>query len=73
MRSSLTEADLASSDIIVNSLEKFKISIISEEGKPVEYNERKDWEHYWCFDPMEGTKEFIKKNGEFTVKCNIDT
>ncbi len=42
MRSSLTEADLASSDIIVNSLEKFKISIISEEGKPVEYNERKD-------------------------------
>jgi len=70
-KSPLTEADLASNDIIVKALKKFKIPIMSEEGKTIEYNERKNWEYYWCIDPIDGTKEFIKKNGEFTVNIAL--
>ena len=69
--SPLTEADLASNDVIVKALEKFNIPIMSEEGKMIAYDERKDWEYYWCIDPIDGTKEFIKKNGEFTVNIAL--
>ena len=44
---------------------------MSEEGKLIAYDERKDWEYYWCIDPIDGTKEFIKKNGEFTVNIAL--
>ena len=70
-KSPLTEADLASNDVIVRALEKYDIPIMSEEGKMIEYDERKDWEYYWCIDPIDGTKEFIKKNGEFTVNIAL--
>ena len=44
---------------------------MSEEGKEIPYEERKDWEYYWCIDPIDGTKEFIKKNDEFTVNIAL--
>ena len=69
--SPLTEADLASNDVIMQGLEKYGIPIMSEEGKTIAYDERKDWEYYWCIDPIDGTKEFIKKNGEFTVNIAL--
>ncbi len=71
--SPLTEADKLSNEIICSSLEKIypEIPIMSEENKQVEYEERKDWEYYWCIDPIDGTKEFIKKNGEFTVNIAL--
>ncbi len=70
-KSPLTEADLASNDVIMQGLEKYGIPIMSEEEKTIEYTDRKDWEYYWCIDPIDGTKEFIKKNGEFTVNIAL--
>ena len=70
-KSPLTEADLASNDVIIQGLEKYGIPIMSEEGKTIAYDDRKDWEYYWCIDPIDGTKEFIKKNGEFTVNIAL--
>jgi len=72
-KSPLTEADLKSNEIICNLLLEFypNIPILSEENKEVEYENRKDWEYYWCIDPIDGTKEFIKKNGEFTVNIAL--
>lgn len=71
--SPLTEADLMSNQIICNSLKKLypDIPIISEENKQVEYIERKYWEYFWCVDPLDGTKEFLKKNGEFTINIAL--
>lgn len=65
--SPLTRADKAANDILVETLEQFEIPILSEEGKNIEYTERKNWKEFWLVDPLDGTKEFIKKNGEFTV------
>ena len=70
-KSPLTEADLASNKVIMQGLEKYGIPILSEEGKSINYDERKAWEYYWCIDPIDGTKEFIKKNGEFTVNIAL--
>ena len=70
-KSPLTEADLASNEVIIKALEKYNIPIMSEEGKMIPYEDRKDWEYYWCIDPIDGTKEFIKKNGEFTVNIAL--
>jgi len=70
-KSPLTEADLASHHVIIKGLEKFNIPIMSEEGKEIPYEKRKEWEYYWCIDPIDGTKEFIKKNGEFTVNIAL--
>ena len=71
--SPLTEADLKSNEIICSSLKKLypNIPILSEENKTVVFYERKDWEYYWCIDPIDGTKEFIKKNDEFTVNIAL--
>jgi len=68
-RSPLTEADKISHDIVVNELRKFgySIPILSEEDKKIPYSTRKDWLDFWLIDPLDGTREFIKKNGEFTV------
>ena len=70
--SPLTKADLASNKIIMNALRKLDrtIPILSEESL-VEWNERKNWTKYWLVDPLDGTKEFIKKNGEFTVNIAL--
>lgn len=71
--SPLTVADKISNDIIVFGLKEVypDIPIISEEGKDIPYEERKDWEYFWCVDPLDGTKEFIKRNGEFTVNIAL--
>ncbi|MDF1825108.1 MAG: 3'(2'),5'-bisphosphate nucleotidase CysQ [Verrucomicrobiales bacterium] len=72
-KSPLTEADKRSNDVIIEALsEKYpEIPVISEETKAVEYAERKDWEVFWLIDPLDGTKEFIKRNGEFTVNIAL--
>jgi 3'(2'), 5'-bisphosphate nucleotidase len=68
-QSPLTLADLASHDIITRALNKLtpKIPILSEEGNELEV----DVETFWCVDPLDGTKEFIKRNGEFTVNIAL--
>ena len=66
-KSPLTLADMRSHEIIVKRLGKLDIPILSEEGRDIPYKERKRWETYWLIDPLDGTKEFIKQNGEFTV------
>ena len=72
-KSPLTEADKVSNRIIVEALKEItsEIPIISEENKLVEYSERKNWTKCWVVDPIDGTKEFIKKNGEFTVNIAL--
>jgi 3'(2'), 5'-bisphosphate nucleotidase len=70
-KSPLTLADKRSHEKIVKRLGKSDIPILSEEGKDIPYEERKGWETYWLIDPLDGTKEFIKKNGEFTVNIAI--
>jgi 3'(2'), 5'-bisphosphate nucleotidase len=66
-KSPLTLADKHSHEIIRECLAKFEIPILSEEGKNISYGERNRWDTYWLIDPLDGTKEFIKRNGEFTV------
>lgn len=69
--SPLTEADKKANDIINDLLNHTGIPIISEENTNVEYKERKDWEYCWVVDPLDGTKEFIKRNDEFTVNIAL--
>ena len=71
--SPLTLADKASNEIICNSLKKItpRIPILSEEGTEISYQERKKWNKFWLVDPLDGTKEFIKRNGEFTVNIAL--
>lgn len=69
--SPLTKADIASHDVIVSHLEKTRIPVLSEEGKNIPYEDRKDWKQLWIVDPIDGTKEFIKRNGEFTVNIAL--
>lgn len=72
-KSPLTEADTHSNKIIVEALQKLypDIPVLSEEGKSIDYDERKGWEYFWLIDPIDGTKEFIKKNDEFTVNIAL--
>lgn len=69
--SPVTKADLASSFIIREHLEKTNIPITGEEGEKADFEERKTWVESWCVDPLDGTKEFIKKNGEFAVNISL--
>ena len=71
--SPLTVADKASHQVIHAALiSSFKdIPVLSEEGKEMAYNDRKSWERFWLVDPLDGTKEFIKRNGEFTVNIAL--
>ncbi len=71
--SPLTLADTASHKVILEALRKFtpELPVLSEEAKAVTYEERKSWKAYWLVDPLDGTKEFIKKNGEFTVNIAL--
>ena len=70
-KSPLTLADKKSNDIINTHLKPTDIPIISEENKQIDYDERKKWETCWIVDPVDGTKEFIKRNGEFTVNIAL--
>ncbi len=69
--SPLTIADKKSHNTILDFLKNTGINIISEESKSIDYEERRNWEEYWLIDPLDGTKEFIKKNGEFTVNIAL--
>ena len=69
--SPLTTADKAAHNIIVQALETTPYPVLSEESAKITYDERKDWSTYWLVDPLDGTKEFIKKNGEFTVNIAL--
>lgn len=66
-KSPLTLADKNCNDVIEGFLKNTEIPILSEEGAKISYDERKEWEYSWLVDPLDGTKEFIKRNGEFTV------
>ncbi|MDG2228487.1 MAG: 3'(2'),5'-bisphosphate nucleotidase CysQ [Gammaproteobacteria bacterium] len=71
--SPLTQADLASHEIILSSLKKLtpNIPILSEESSEIPYEQRSGWIDYWLVDPLDGTKEFINKNGEFTTNIAL--
>lgn len=71
--SPLTEADKAANAVLMEFLRGSypEIPIISEENKADDYAVRKEWKRFWLVDPLDGTKEFIKKNGEFTVNVAL--
>ncbi|OQA06599.1 MAG: 3'(2'),5'-bisphosphate nucleotidase CysQ [Bacteroidetes bacterium ADurb.Bin397] len=70
-KSPLTIADRQSHLSIMAHLKETGIPVLSEEGKNIPYEERKDWPLFWMVDPLDGTKEFIKRNGEFTVNIAL--
>ena len=72
-QSPLTEADRASHDCIVEGLNSLDpiLPILSEESAPEELEDRRSWKRYWLVDPLDGTKEFVKRNGEFTVNIAL--
>ena len=69
--SPLTKADKSAHNIITSILQETKIPILSEEGKNIPYDTRKYWSKLWIVDPIDGTKEFIKRNGEFTINIAL--
>jgi len=69
--SPLTNADKAAHKVIAKALETTNIPVLSEEGKSIPYETRKNWEYMWIVDPLDGTKEFIKHNDEFTVNIAL--
>ncbi|CAH0999040.1 3'(2'),5'-bisphosphate nucleotidase CysQ [Neolewinella maritima] len=71
--SPLTKADKAGNDVIVAGLKNLSLQapIVSEEGKDIPYAERQQYTRFWLVDPLDGTKEFIKRNGEFTVNVAL--
>ena len=69
--SPLTQADKNANEVINEYLKSTEIPIISEENRQLDYAERKDWSRCWIVDPLDGTKEFIKRNGEFTVNIAL--
>lgn len=71
--SPVTDADKRSNEVILRNLAELypEIPILSEEGKNIPYDERKRWKRFFLVDPLDGTKEFIKKNGEFTVNIAL--
>ena len=72
-RSPLTAADMASHETISTRLRELtpEIPVLSEESANVPFEERKQWQTYWLIDPLDGTREFVKKNGEFTVNIAL--
>lgn len=69
--SPLTLADRKSHSAIEELLKETGIPVLSEEGKRIPYEVRKKWKYFWLIDPLDGTKEFIKRNGEFTVNIAL--
>jgi 3'(2'), 5'-bisphosphate nucleotidase len=68
-QSPLTAADRTSNELLVNGLRELTpdIPVLSEESAVQPYEIRKGWEYFWCVDPLDGTKEFLQKNGEFCI------
>lgn len=71
--SPLTRADLAADKVIKAGLEKLQLGwpVLTEESAQIDFIERKDWQRFWLVDPLDGTKEFVKRNGEFTVNIAL--
>jgi len=71
--SPLTHADLAAHRLIIEQLQALtpNLPTLSEESKSVPYENRQNWDSFWLIDPLDGTKEFIKRNGEFTVNIAL--
>jgi len=69
--SPLTLADKNANDVIMSFLRETDIPVLSEEGRNIHYEERKNWSELWIVDPLDGTKEFVKKNDEFTVNIAL--
>lgn len=69
--SPVTQADLAASEIIEQHLFSTGIPLTGEESTKKSFNERQSWEELWCVDPLDGTKEFVKRNGEFCVNIAL--
>jgi 3'(2'), 5'-bisphosphate nucleotidase len=70
-QSPLTVADKRAHAVIASILQTSQLPILSEEGKSIPYQQRKDWDYFWMVDPLDGTKEFLKRNGEFTVNIAL--
>ncbi len=70
-KSPLTIADTQSHEIIAARLAAFDFPVLSEEGRHLAYDQRKNWDFFWMVDPLDGTKEFIKRNDEFTVNIAL--
>ncbi len=70
-KSPLTIADKKSHEIISTHLAPLDLPVLSEEGKSIDYSVRKQWTYFWIVDPLDGTKEFIKRNDEFTVNIAL--
>ena len=69
--SPLTLADKVSHRVIESRLKTTGLPVLSEEGRDIPYDERKSWPKFWMVDPLDGTREFIKQNGEFTVNIAL--
>ncbi len=70
-KSPLTLADKRAHDCIMKVLQSTGLPVLSEEGKTIEFAQRSQWGRFWMVDPLDGTKEFIKRNGEFTVNIAL--
>ncbi len=70
-KSPLTLADRRAHEIIMAALQQTPHPILSEEGRSIPFDERNAWDTFWLVDPLDGTKEFIKRNGEFTVNIAL--
>ena len=71
--SPLTQADLASHRHIVAGLERLspELPVLSEESEGITYDDRRHWDTFWLVDPLDGTKEFLRRNGEFTINIAL--
>lgn len=69
--SPLTRADKLANDSITRALASTELPFLSEEGRTIAYAERRSWDSFWLVDPLDGTKEFLKRNGEFTVNIAL--
>jgi 3'(2'), 5'-bisphosphate nucleotidase len=69
--SPLTLADQSAHEVIMKLLEPTKLPLISEEGSQYDWSARQNWEYFWLVDPLDGTREFLKRNGEFTVNIAL--
>ncbi|HEX6223625.1 MAG TPA: 3'(2'),5'-bisphosphate nucleotidase CysQ [Chryseolinea sp.] len=69
--SPLTAADKRAHEVIASLLHPAGLPLLSEEGSTIAFEERKSWEYFWMVDPLDGTKEFLKRNGEFTVNIAL--
>jgi len=70
-QSPLTTADIKAHETILNFLKETDIPVLSEEARNINWEERRKWHYFWLVDPLDGTKEFINRNGEFTINIAL--